>query len=46
MIRSVLCDVRERKYELFGIGCYMFRVNRSHVVDGMHNFVDFTQQVF
>jgi histone-lysine N-methyltransferase MLL1 len=33
LIRSVLCDVRERKYEQKGIGCYMFRVNRDLVVD-------------
>jgi histone-lysine N-methyltransferase MLL1 len=33
VIRSSLCDMRERKYENEGMGCYMFRINRDVVVD-------------
>lgn len=33
VIRSVLCDKREKEYEAKGMGCYMFRVDEHTVVD-------------
>lgn len=33
VIRSVLCDKREKEYEAKGMGCYMFRVDDQTVVD-------------
>ena len=37
VIRSVLCDKREKDYEAKGIGCYMFRIDDSTIVDAtMH----------
>lgn len=37
VIRSVVCDKREKHYELKGMGCYMFRVDDQTVVDAtMH----------
>ena len=37
MIRSSLCDIREKFYEGKGIGCYMFRIDDDTVVDAtMH----------
>lgn len=33
VIRSVLCDKREKEYEAKGMGCYMFRVDEQTVVD-------------
>lgn len=33
VIRSVLCDKREKKYEAKGMGCYMFRIDEQTVVD-------------
>ncbi|KAF2357703.1 FY-rich N-terminal [Trinorchestia longiramus] len=37
MIRSSLCDIREKSYESKGIGCYMFRIDDDTVVDAtMH----------
>ena len=37
MIRSNLCDIREKFYEGKGIGCYMFRIDDDTVIDAtMH----------
>ena len=33
VIRSVLCDKREKEYEAKGMGCYMFRIDEQTVVD-------------
>lgn len=33
LVRSVLTDKREKYYESKGIGCYMFRVDGTYVVD-------------
>lgn len=33
VIRSVVCDLREKYYESRGIGCYMFRIDDNFVVD-------------
>ncbi|ROT77599.1 hypothetical protein C7M84_003740 [Penaeus vannamei] len=37
VIRSSLCDMREKDYESKGIGCYMFRIDDDTVIDAtMH----------
>lgn len=37
VIRSSLCDMREKYYESKGIGCYMFRIDEETVIDAtMH----------
>ncbi|KAK8753259.1 hypothetical protein OTU49_003600 [Cherax quadricarinatus] len=37
VIRSSLCDMREKDYESKGIGCYMFRIDDDIVIDAtMH----------
>lgn len=37
VIRSLVCDKREKEYEAKGIGCFMFRVDDQTVVDAtMH----------
>lgn len=33
VIRSILCDKREKEYNQKGIGCYMFRIDDNLVVD-------------
>ena len=33
VIRSVVCDKREKEYEAKGMGCYMFRIDEHTVVD-------------
>lgn len=33
VIRSTLCDLREKYYESRGLGCYMFRMDNDQVVD-------------
>ena len=37
VIRSSMCDMREKDYESKGIGCYMFRIDDDMVIDAtMH----------
>ena len=37
LIRTFLTDMREKKYESKGIGCYMFRIDEDTVIDAtMH----------
>lgn len=37
VIRSSMCDMREKDYESKGIGCYMFRIDDDTVIDAtMH----------
>ncbi|XP_021963805.1 uncharacterized protein LOC110859227 [Folsomia candida] len=33
VIRSPVCDQREKFYETKGIGCYMFRIDDEHIID-------------
>ena len=33
VIRSLVCDKREKDYEAKGMGCYMFRIDEQTVVD-------------
>ncbi|KNC47186.1 SET-domain-containing protein [Thecamonas trahens ATCC 50062] len=33
VIRSTVSDVRERRYDSEGIGCYMFKIDDEHIVD-------------
>lgn len=37
LIRSSLCDLREKLYESKGMGCYMFRMDNDDVVDATSN---------